>query len=124
MVEDRWVADRAEKRDILWGKVRGHPFWPMQLIPHDVAITNYLSDCKSPPTTACCMFFGTWQIAWLRSDDVIEWSLGIERGLHYHVKHRKAFDDALYEVCIKLTLRNSCFYCHVLVVGIYIGAIA
>jgi len=108
LVSQRWITEEAEKQRVLWGKVRGHAHWPMQLVPSKN--TKIVAKGPRPSSHHCCaMFFGTIEIAWLRRDgEVISWIDGIQRGFQNHGKNRVLFQAALSQVAAFLepTVKN------------------
>ncbi|KAJ8905355.1 hypothetical protein NDN08_001862 [Rhodosorus marinus] len=108
LVSQRWITEEAEKERVMWGKVRGHAHWPVQLV--HAKNTKVVSKVPRPSPHHCCaMFFGTIEIAWLRKDsEVISWIDGIQRGFQNHGKNQVLFQAALSQVAAFLepTVKN------------------
>ena len=94
----------ANDLDIYWTKVKGHPYWPSQI----VELTNDLEQSKrfkdalrwrKQGDNICVMYFGTSEVAYANfNESCLSWEEGLKRDLHLRQMHRYAFHDSLREV--------------------------
>lgn len=89
---------RADSERICWAKLRGFPFWPVQVLPRNMAAELYpelkllpqspSSDCVgdtnsggiSLSTNLPCMFFGTSEVALVSEKNLTPFRAGLSRG--------------------------------------------
>jgi len=98
-VMEKWVRDAADREKVLWAKIRGHSFWPVQKIPK-YRWKFVLGDERKSEKKGLYMFFGTWQTAFIHSDkkSVLSWAAGVQAGCHEKTQSRAMFRNALMEV--------------------------
>lgn len=94
----------AEQEGVCWTKLKGHPFWPTQVVRMSDALRAEerfmtASRFKRKGDDTVVMYFGTCEIAYVCAEKAcLSWGAGLERGLHLTMKGRAVFQRALQEV--------------------------
>jgi SET domain/PWWP domain/AWS domain len=116
----RKIASVAEENDVVWTKIRGHPYWPAQVVnlTPKVLEQKRFKDAlrfRRRLDDTCVQYFGTLQIAWVqKAKTCISWASGVERGLHNVLQSRPVYVDAINEVasyCARLTKYPRGWWC-------------
>lgn len=100
----RKVCATADDRGIVWTKIKGHPYWPAQMValtPQLSAETRFAEASRFRRRTddTCVQYFGTLEIAFVqKAKCCISWKRGIDMGLHKTQRKRVMFHRALDEV--------------------------
>lgn len=98
------ISPVADAEGILWTKIKGHPYWPAQIVD---LTSELLKDKRFKQSlkyrrrsdNICVQYFGTLEIAWIDRDKAcISWADGIRKGFHLAMKKRHAYVVALQEV--------------------------
>jgi hypothetical protein len=114
------LAPVADAEGIVWTKIKGHPFWPSQVVnvtPKLAAQDRFKAAArfKRRGDDTCVQYFGTLEIAWIEKDkSTISWTHGVERKLHSVLRKRFAYTDALNEVrgyCARQTRYPRGWWC-------------
>lgn len=98
------IALIAKQKDVLWTKIKGHPYWPTQVVKLDEMLQQdprfqQALRFQRKGEASCVMYFGTCEVAYVnRSKACIAWADGISKGLHGTRKSRIGFRQALIEV--------------------------
>lgn len=97
------ISAVAKKKGIVWTKVKGHPYWPSQIVTEienlgrQPRFENALRYRRSD-NHDCVMYFGTCEIAFVnREKSCLSWDEGVKKGLHTKLKGNN-FLDALADV--------------------------
>lgn len=114
------LAAVANAEDIVWTKIKGHPYWPSQV----VNVTRKLAQeerfkaaepFKKRGDETCVQYFGTLEIAWVdRAKSCIGWTEGVAKALHTAMPKRLAYSEALGEVkgyCARQTRYPRGWWC-------------
>lgn len=118
--EFRKIALVCKQERIMWTKMKGHPYWPTQVVRLDsrLAREERFSSAlkfKRKGDDACVMYFGTCEVAWICVErSAISWDEGLKRGLHRVLKLRPSYQQALQEVlayCAKQTVYPRTWWC-------------
>lgn len=114
------IVPVCEQEKIVWTKMKGHPFWPTQVVRLDSRLVREerFQDAfkfKRKGDDACVMYFGTCEVAWIcLARSAISWEEGLKRGLHKVLTIRAAYQLALREVlgyCAKQTVYPRTWWC-------------
>eukprot|EP00798_Chlamydomonas_sp_ICE-L_P007514 gene7514-659_t len=88
---------------VVWGRVRGYPFWPAQVLSKQAAQKRLGNVGHKKDVNVPIMFFGTLEIAWLSPLDVVDFKQGVGKGYLQKAKH-KSFLKAVEQVVEFLAL--------------------
>lgn len=94
----------ADQQNIVWTKIKGHPFWPAQHVRIHAGLEmqpRFKSAAKFRRRVddTCVMYFGTCEIAYVNAEKAcISWKEGITKNYHTSHKNRTVFQRALQEV--------------------------
>ncbi len=98
------VTAICEQERIMWAKVKGHPFWPTQVVRMDINLASQerfktAARFRRKGDDTCLMYFGTCEVAWINaSKATISWAEGLEKGFHKVLKARPKYQLALNQV--------------------------
>lgn len=110
----------ADGEGIVWTKIKGHPYWPSQIVSVTAKIATEprfkaAARFKRKTDDVCVQYFGTQEIAWVEEKKAtLPWSEGIEKKLHTFMRNRAVFVDALNEVkgyCARQTKYPRGWWC-------------
>lgn len=114
------LAGVCAQESIIWTKIKGHPFWPTQVVRLSKELMEQTrfqkaDRFKQKNDDACVMYFGTCEVAWVCREKVaVSWEEGIRRKYHQVLKNRPSFQQALVEVreyCEKDTKYPRTWWC-------------
>ncbi|CAD7701502.1 unnamed protein product [Ostreobium quekettii] len=95
------LVGRASVYEVVWGKIKGHPWWPAQRISEAVATEHGLQPGKEhrgANETTTLMFFGGSQVARIPVKQMCSWKDGTSNGLHLRATKKKTFRDSIEQV--------------------------
>lgn len=110
----------ADAEGIVWTKIRGHPYWPSQVVdvtPKLLAEERFQEAFRFKRRTddTCIQYFGTLEIAWVEKSKVtISWAEGVRKKLHLALSNRHRYILALDEVkgyCARQTKYPENWWC-------------
>lgn len=97
------IAICAQER-ILWAKVKGHPYWPTQVVRMDINLASQerfktALRFRRKGDDTCLMYFGTCEVAWINvGKSTMSWGDGLEKGFHRVLRARPKYQLALNQV--------------------------
>lgn len=120
--DEKWlrISDICDQENIMWTKVKGHPYWPTQLVRLDQNLVQEerfqtAAKFRRKGDDKCVMYFGTCEVAWINVKKIaISWKEGIKKDLHNVLKARPTYQTALKEVlgyCAKATIYPRSWWC-------------
>lgn len=99
------LAPIARERNVFWVKIKGHPYWPAQLVDLDAELEGEPRFQKAQRfsrkgETTCVMYFGTCEVAFVnRERSCIAWDDALTRGIvEVEDRIKVGFKVALLEV--------------------------
>ncbi|CDF40304.1 unnamed protein product [Chondrus crispus] len=98
------LAPIAEQENIVWTKIKGHPYWPTQHVRMTPEIEKQERFQKARRfrrkiDNTCVMYFGTCEVAFVNEGkSCIPWGEGLQRNMHLSQRNRSFFQRALKEV--------------------------
>lgn len=114
------LATIATAEGIVWTKIKGHPFWPSQIVDVTPKLTaqqrfKNAQRFKRRVDDTCVQYFGTLEIAWVEKDkSIISWTEGVRKKLHLALRNRFRYMQALNEVkgyCARQTKFPQNWWC-------------
>lgn len=114
------LAPLADAEGIVWTKIKGHPYWPSQIVNVTPKLLkqNRFQDAtrfKRRTDDTCVQYFGTLEIAWVeKAKMTISWTEGVRKKLHLALSKRHRYRQALDEVkgyCSRLTKYPENWWC-------------
>eukprot|EP00193_Tetraselmis_chui_P000790 CAMPEP_0177759228 /NCGR_PEP_ID=MMETSP0491_2-20121128/4620_1 /TAXON_ID=63592 /ORGANISM="Tetraselmis chuii, Strain PLY429" /LENGTH=1426 /DNA_ID=CAMNT_0019275043 /DNA_START=230 /DNA_END=4510 /DNA_ORIENTATION=- len=100
------LVDAADTCRVVWAKVKGHPYWPAQVMPNKAADEMMRGVHRQKEQNAPVQFFGTLEIAWMRDSDTVKWQQGMGAGYFHKGKTKRHFITSLEQVQTFLLKRN------------------
>lgn len=104
------LAPIAHERNVFWVKIKGHPYWPAQLVDLDAELEDEPRFQKAQRfsrkgETTCVMYFGTCEVAFVnRERSCIAWDDALVRGIvEVEDRIKSSFKAALHEVAVFCT---------------------
>lgn len=98
------ISAAAKQANIVWTKIKGHPYWPAQFVQMSPQIEQLerfrkAARFRRKGDDTCVMYFGTCEVAYVNADkSCISWEDGLKRNMHLSHKSRAVFQRALAEV--------------------------
>lgn len=98
------IAAVARQERIVWTKIKGHPYWPAQMVRMEGGREGEERFLRAKRfgrkgDEMCVMYFGTCEVAYVNPDRAcISWEDGVRKGMHLAQKSRVMFQRALAEV--------------------------
>lgn len=96
------ISSLAKERNVMWVKIKGHPYWPAQLVEHHVTDKQRFEKAKRfrrKGEDSCVMYFGTCEVAYVnQAKSCVSFAEGVKRNLHQSQRSRAMFQRALAEV--------------------------
>lgn len=114
------LAQVADAEGIIWTKVKGHPYWPSQIVDVTPKLLTQkrFQDAhrfKRRTDDTCVQYFGTLEIAWVEKAKItISWAEGVHKKLHLALSKRHRYRQALDEVkgyCSRQTKYPENWWC-------------
>jgi len=101
------LVDAADTCKVLWAKVKGHPYWPAQIMSAKAANDMMRGLSRSKEHVAPVQFFGTLEIAWMRAGETVKWDKGMGSGYINKGKSKRHFMTSLEQVQTFLLRRKA-----------------
>uniref|UniRef100_A0A061SJB3 Set domain protein 110 n=2 Tax=Tetraselmis sp. GSL018 TaxID=582737 RepID=A0A061SJB3_9CHLO len=101
------LVNAADTCKVLWAKVKGHPFWPAQIMSNKAADEMLKGLQRRKDDAAPVQFFGTLEIAWTKGCDTVRWEQGMANGLFHKGKTKRHFLTSLEQVQSFLLRRKA-----------------
>mmetsp|Transcript_36976 Transcript_36976/g.93364 ORF Transcript_36976/g.93364 Transcript_36976/m.93364 type:complete len:1482 (-) Transcript_36976:452-4897(-) len=101
------LVDAADTCKVVWAKVKGHPYWPAQVMSNKAAEEMMRGIHKLKEQSAPVQFFGTLEIAWMRDCDMVKWQHGMGSGYFHKGKTKRHFITSLEQVQTFLLRRRA-----------------
>lgn len=98
------IASVAKQENVVWTKIKGHPYWPAQYVRMSPEIETQdrfkkAAKFKRKVDDTCVMYFGTCEVAYVNAEkSCISWEDGLKRSMHLSHKSRVVFQRSLAEV--------------------------
>lgn len=114
------LASVADAEGIVWTKIKGHPYWPSQIVdvtPKLLTQKRFQDATRFRRRTddTCVQYFGTLEIAWVEKAKItISWAEGVQKKLHLALSKRHRYRQALDEVkgyCSRQTKYPENWWC-------------